>query len=279
MRKFNLHSHSTFCDGKSSLEQMVLSAIDKGLYCFGFSAHAPVPFDNTFALQYSDKEAYLRECARLKAEYADRIRLFTSMEFDFITDIVEDARQRAEEDGLDYVIASVHQVKAHGKEGMWFIDGGKQETWIKGLEEVFGGNVRQAVECFYTQSVEMVQKVRPDIVGHFDKVRMHNRERFFRQTEAWYEELVAWFIEEVKKQDCICEVNTRGLYKGRSDDFFPSTKWIKHAAQKGVRMTISTDAHREDEVDLLFDEAAKCLKECGHRQVWYFDGQWTSQTL
>lgn len=79
MKKFNLHSHSTFCDGKSSLEQMVLSAIEKGLYCFGFSAHAPVPFDNTFALQYSDKEAYLCECARLKAAYADRIRIFSSL--------------------------------------------------------------------------------------------------------------------------------------------------------------------------------------------------------
>ena len=143
MRKFNLHSHSSFCDGANSLEEMALSAIDKGLCCFGFSAHAPVPFENTFALQTHDVEAYLSEIRRLKEKYADKIRLYASMEFDYITDTLEDIRQRAEAYDLDYLIASVHQVKAKDQDGMWFIDGGKQATWDKGLRDVFGGDIRR----------------------------------------------------------------------------------------------------------------------------------------
>lgn len=32
--KINLHSHTTFCDGKNSAEEMVVSAIDHGFDVF-----------------------------------------------------------------------------------------------------------------------------------------------------------------------------------------------------------------------------------------------------
>ena len=43
--KINLHSHTTFCDGKNSAEEMVVSAIDHGFDVFGFSGHSYTPFD------------------------------------------------------------------------------------------------------------------------------------------------------------------------------------------------------------------------------------------
>ncbi|MEE0993263.1 MAG: histidinol-phosphatase [Bacteroidales bacterium] len=279
MKRFNLHSHSLFCDGKNSMEEMALAAIEKGLYCFGFSAHAPIPYDNDFALKYEEQEAYLQEARRLKEKYADKIRLFVSMEFDYIPEIAEDIRQRANSLGLDYMIASVHKVKEAGRDGNWFIDGGKQEVWDKGLVEYFNSDIRKGVECFYSQSIEMLKKSQPDVIGHFDKVKMHNKERFFSQQDPWYCDLVMNLLEEIKKQNCICEVNTRGLYKGRSDDFFPSVKWIKQAAQMGIRMTVSTDCHNVSEVDLLFDEAVETLKQCGHDYIWYFDNGWKAERI
>lgn len=69
MLKFNYHSHSTYCDGKNTLEEMVISAIDKGLKYFGFSAHSPVPFENDFGLQQEEISNYLNETKRLKAKY------------------------------------------------------------------------------------------------------------------------------------------------------------------------------------------------------------------
>ncbi len=279
MKRFNLHSHSWFCDGKNTLEEMVLAAIERGLYCFGFSAHAPVPFENNFALKIEDQEAYLQQTRSLKEKYADKIRLFTSMEFDYITDITEDICPRAEAMGLDYIIGSVHQVKERGKEESWFIDGGKQEVWDEGLAKTFNSDARKGVEQFYLQSIEMLKKSTPDVIGHFDKIKMHNKERFFSQQDSWYKDLVKTLLEEIKNQDCICEVNTRGLYKGRSDDFFPSMQWIKEAAEMGIRMTVSTDCHNVSEVDLLFDQAIEALKQSGHKYVWYFDGQWQAEKL
>ena len=38
--KTNFHTHSIFCDGKSTLEENVLSAIEKEIKILGFSSHS-----------------------------------------------------------------------------------------------------------------------------------------------------------------------------------------------------------------------------------------------
>ena len=45
MIRSTLHNHTTFCDGRSSPEEMVLAAVAAGLMDLGFSAHSPAPFD------------------------------------------------------------------------------------------------------------------------------------------------------------------------------------------------------------------------------------------
>lgn len=277
MLKFNYHNHSTFCDGKSSLEEMTKSAIEKGLSYYGFSAHSPVPFDNDFALQHSDIQNYLNETRRLKSKYEDKIKLFTSMEFDYIPIISEDIRERAKEYDLDYIISSVHLVSSEN--GLWFIDGSKQESYDNGLREYFGGDIRKAVKAFYDQTNEMIVNVKPNIVGHFDKIKMHNKDRYFKEDESWYKDLVIQTIDIMKENDVICEVNARGLYKGRSNDYFPQTAWVKELAKRNVRVTISPDSHKADEVDMLFAECWQHLKDCGHKEVWYFDGDWKPVSL
>ena len=43
--KSNLHTHTTYCDGKSTPEQIVLSAIKHGFDSIGFSGHGYTDFD------------------------------------------------------------------------------------------------------------------------------------------------------------------------------------------------------------------------------------------
>ena len=277
MLKFNYHSHSTFCDGKNTLEEMALSAIERGMQYFGFSAHSPVPFKNDFGLPTSEIDNYLNETKRLKKKYEDKIKLFTTMEFDYIPKISEDIRERAEKYNLDYIISSIHLVSSEN--GLWFIDGSKQESYDKGLIECFGGDIKKAVKAFYSQTNEMISKINPNILGHFDKVKMHNKDRYFKEDEPWYRDLVMESIDLMKQNNTICEINTRGLYKGRSNDYFPQTNWIKALAKENVRVTISTDCHKAEEVDNLFVECSNHLKDCGHKEIWYFDEIWKSTPL
>ena len=42
----NLHMHSTWDDGKSTVEEMILASRDAGLASVGVSVHCPMPFEN-----------------------------------------------------------------------------------------------------------------------------------------------------------------------------------------------------------------------------------------
>ena len=66
----NLHTHSTFCDGKSTPEDVVLSAIEKGFCSIGFSGHAHIDFDQSYCMR--DTDGYIAEIKRLKDKYKDK---------------------------------------------------------------------------------------------------------------------------------------------------------------------------------------------------------------
>ena len=55
MIKENFHTHTTFCDGSHSAEEMVLSAIEKGFTALGFSGHSQVK--NSFWSMTEEKES------------------------------------------------------------------------------------------------------------------------------------------------------------------------------------------------------------------------------
>lgn len=276
MLKFNYHSHSHFCDGKNTLEEMAVSAIERGMKYFGFSAHSPYPYENSFSLKPEDVDNYLTETRRLKQAYSSKIKLFTSMEFDYIPGISEGFEQKSQEYGLDYIISSVHMVKGNG---LWFIDGSKQETYDNGLEECFDGDIKKGVTAFYHQTNNMIIEEKPDIIGHFDKVKMHNKDRYFLEDETWYRDLIMETLDVMKQNNVICEINTRGVYKGRSKDYFPQKNWIREMAKLNIPVTISTDAHNKDEVDKLFSQAWDDIKACGYKEIWYFDGEWKTTSL
>ncbi|MBQ2375305.1 MAG: histidinol-phosphatase [Bacteroidales bacterium] len=279
LKKFNYHSHSLFCDGKDTMEDMVLSAIDKGLHYFGFSSHSPLCFESKVALKKERVEEYLSTAKFLKEKYQDKIKLFISMEMDYINSLQENIREMSKEYDLDYFIGSVHFVKGKTNDKIWFIDGSNREVYDRGLEEVFGGNIREGVEAYFEQVINMVKSQRPDVVGHFDKIKMHNNERFFSQKDKWFEDFMMQTLETIKESGSICEINTRGIYKKRCDDFYPGRDWIKKALEMKIPLTISTDCHKKDEVDLLFDDAIEYLKQIGERYVWYFDGEWKAQKI
>ena len=47
----------------------------------------------------------------------------------------------------------------------------------------------------------------------------------------------------------------------------------------GLRMIMSTDCHKIEEVDLLFDQAVQAMKEAGHKYIWLFEGEWKAEKL
>jgi histidinol-phosphatase (PHP family) len=280
MFRHNFHTHTHYCDGSSAPEAYILHALDTGMQSVGFSGHAPVPFKNSFAIANHGKlKEYCHETKALSEKYRGQIDVYLGLEADFIPGKSSAFSDFSEQYPLDYMIGAVHLVLDNNN-ALWFIDGPERKFWLKGLEEGFGGDIRKAVKAYYRQLNRMIETQDFDIVAHLDKVKMHNRNEFFREEEAWYRSLLLETLEVIRQQGCIVEINTRGLYKNRSDDYFPGSMVIREMQRMNIPVTISTDAHRPQEMALLVNDAEELLIESGYREAYRLDsGKWIPEPL
>ncbi len=273
MNLFNLHTHTHYCDGKNPPEEYVTQAIDLGFHTLGFSGHAPVPFKNHFAIKDEKLEDYFQTIRDLRQKYKESIKILLSLEIDFIPGITHEFSEFRKQGNLDYVIGGVHLIRNLDKDGLWFIDGPLQEKYDEGLNNIFNGHARKGVEAYYSQLLEMVATQKPDIIAHLDKIKMHNKERFFSIDEQWYKDLVWKILKYIAGETkCIVEVNTRGLYKKRCDTFFPGPEILEQILHLKIPITLSSDAHKPDELNKYYDEAIGVLKDIGFKEIIYFNG-------
>ena len=276
MQNFNLHTHSIYSDGKSQPREIVVEAVRQGLTTLGFSEHSPLPFDNNFSVKEADMPRYVAEIAQLKEEFKGKIDLYCGLEADYLTGVSEPFAVTKERYHLDYLIGGVHLVgQSANPDEIWFIDGPKWEVYDEGLQKFFDGDIRRAVRRFYEQSNEMIENEQFDIIAHFDKIKMHNRERYFREDELWYRKLALETLDLIREKGLVMEINTRGIYKKRYNGFYPSPWLMEEACKMGVPAVISADAHHFSEISLEFAAAEEALKKAGYRSVVNFkEGQW-----
>ena len=85
----NLHTHTTFCDGKNTPEEMVEAAISFGLCSLGFSGHASLPFDDceSWCMMGDRLRGYRETVLALKQTYADRLEIALGIERNALLDV------------------------------------------------------------------------------------------------------------------------------------------------------------------------------------------------
>jgi histidinol-phosphatase (PHP family) len=254
----------------------VEEAVRQGLTTLGFSEHSPLPFDNNFSVKEADMPCYVAEITQLKEEFKGKIDLYCGLEADYLTGVSEPFAVTKERYHLNYLIGGVHLVgQSANPDEIWFIDGPKWEVYDEGLQKFFDGDIRRAVRRFYEQSNEMIENEQFDIIAHFDKIKMHNRERYFHEDEPWYRKLALETLDLIREKGLVMEINTRGIYKKRYNGFYPSPWLMEEACKMGVPAIISADAHHFSEISLEFAAAEEALKKAGYRSVVNFKGgQW-----
>lgn len=265
MQSYNLHTHSNFSDGKSEMEEMVLDAISKNLKVIGITDHSPMPFENRVSLKKERINDYIAEVKRLKDKYKDQINVRLGMEMEYIPGMSEDFQSVRENLGLEYLIGSVHLVEKDG--ALWFIDGAKIEPYDEGLDKIFHGDIKAGVKRFFEQSNMMIENEKFEIIGHFDKIKMNNKGRYFQESDKWYRDLLFETLDLIKQKNLIVEVNTRGMYKGRYDGFYPSEWLFPFLKEMRIPVIISSDGHLAGEVSGCFEQADKALSGAGIETV------------
>ena len=280
MINYNLHQHTHFSDGKETPEKFVEQAIKLGFSAIGFSEHSPLPFDNPFSLKEENIDQYIRQTEELKVNYKDKLKVYRALEMDFVPGMSEDFDYWRNRCQVDYLIGSIHLVKPDGTNHLWFTDGPDYKVYDQGIQDYFGGDVKKAVKQFYHQTNTMIESQKFEILGHFDKIKMHNRDRFFTDTEKWYRDLVNETLKLIKEKELIVEINTRGLYKKRSNELFPDGYALLKVKEMGIPIVLSSDAHHPLELNMLFDETIAKLTHLGFKEVMYFDQNlWHSKSL
>jgi histidinol-phosphatase (PHP family) len=265
MSLFNLHTHTRFSDGSDEPSAYLAEAIRQGFSILGFSDHSPVPFENGFAIRDGELGNYCHAISALKKEHSTSADfcVLLGLEVDFITGLTASFDDLRRNYSFDYLIGSVHLVRNGNPDALWFIDGPDRSVYETGLKEVFGGDPRKAVTAYYHQVCEMIAGQCPDIIGHLDKVKMYNRGTYFSESDPWYGKLVDETLELIGQKGCVVEVNTRGVYKKRSDTLFPGPAILEKIFNRGIPVTLSSDAHKPHELSLGFSEAAALLKSIG----------------
>ena len=245
---------------------MIAEAKKQELTMIGFSEHSPLPFENNFSLK-ADWD-YVKEVKSHATTFADEIKIKCGLETDFIPTVTKPFSETRQYYGLDYIIGGVHLIgNTANPDEIWFIDGPKYEVYDAGLQQFFGGDIQRGVRAFYQQTNQMIENEEFDIIAHFDKIKMHNRNRYFTEDEKWYRDLALETLNLIAEKGIIMEINTRGIYKKRCPDLYPSPWLIKEARKKNIPVIISSDAHHCSELTLEFETAAKVLLEAGYKTV------------
>lgn len=268
----NYHSHSNYCDGSSPLEEYIIAAINLGFDAYGFSSHAPLPFPCQWAMPLNQLQDYFRRISYLKEKWQDEILIFKSLEIDYIPSIMGPNHSMLKSLPLDYTIGSVHFIEQFSDGTPWAVDSSHRKFLI-GLEEIFKGDIIRLVKKYYSNTRKMVREETPTIVGHLDKIKMHNLyQPHFDESEAWYQEEIEYTLNTIKTSGSFIEINTRGMYRSKSKSMYPSNWILEKIKEKSIPIVLNSDAHMPSEINLGFDEALILLQAIGFTHLKNFNG-------
>lgn len=278
MRWTNYHGHSKYCDGHGEIEDYILKAIELDMASIGISSHAPVPFDTVWTMPQDKINSYLEDIDLVKNKYGNQINIYKSLEIDYIPDIMSPKHPNILNYDLDYTIGSIHFVDKDEHDVYWEIDGPEHE-FGKGYESVFHREGKSAAIKFFQLQNEMLENHTPDILGHMDKIKMHNKAfKMFNEQDEWYVNEVKQSLMLAKEKDSVVEINTKAF--NRTGLLYPGPEYFRFIKDNQIPITINSDAHMTKFLTLGFEEVAEMLIDCGVTTNHEFiDGEWVPVEL
>ena len=76
----NYHTHSTFCDGNNSLQEIAKFAYENGVNYLGFSSHSAYPATTGCEMHPEKFSQYREDIFQLKSQYKDKMEILYGYE-------------------------------------------------------------------------------------------------------------------------------------------------------------------------------------------------------
>ncbi len=253
----DFHVHSTYCDGKNTLEEMVRAAIDLKMTRIGFSGHAYTSFDSTYCMTKEDTLRYAEDIAELKIKYKDKIEILCGLEMDYFSDEPDIE--------TDYLLGSVHYVKTGD---IYCEVDHSEKRMVSDVNAYFDGDFYAYAKEYFTLVGDVIRKTNADIIGHFDLITKFNEgSKLFDTSNQQYVSVAKNAIDMLIPYNKPFEINTGAISRGYRTEAYPEMQFLKYIKEKGGRVILSGDTHAAENLCYRFEEYEHIARDLGFNNL------------
>ncbi|RJP26670.1 MAG: histidinol-phosphatase HisJ family protein [Actinobacteria bacterium] len=260
MKALNLvdyHIHTARCGhAEGEMEEYAARALDLGLKEIGFSDHFPLLHmeDETLSMGLEEMPLYIWEVGELRAEFP-HLPVRLGIEVDYLPETAARLPSLLSAYPFDYIMGSLH-----------FVDG-----WGFDDPRNLDGYVGCDLLALWTRYFELLGDAAEsgifDVLAHPDLIK-----KFAFRPDADVSRIYRDCVDRVAATGVAIEVSTAGLRKPVGE-IYPGESFLRLCFERGIAVTLGSDAHRPGEVGERFAEALLLLRRIGYGEVAVFDAR------
>ena len=261
---------SDFCQHAGDPLAMIIAAYqEQGFATVGITEHMPPLNDD---MRYPDEIAagtpasdmhdrfgrYFETARRMQRELAPKMQLLVGFETewypgakDFINELIDEYRP-------DYIVGSIHHVSGIGFDF-------NQECYTRATKEA--GGLDQLYALYFDEQLELLQSLRPPVMGHFDLIRLYDPDYTERISRPHIWSRIERNLEYISKYGLTMDMNMRAFMKG-ADEPYPCRAIVERARELGIDMVPGDDSHDVPSVGYKIGEAVHALESIGFDTDW-----------
>ncbi|MBT8354811.1 MAG: histidinol-phosphatase [Desulfofustis sp.] len=272
IEKVSVHGgHSgQFCNhATDTLEDIVKSYIAKGFSWAGITEHAPPINDE---LRYSDEVeaglsaqlllerfgSYMQECRRLQEKYRSQIQLYAALEIETYSGYEGFVPYLVERFEPDYIVGSVHYVNDINFDF-------SKSSYDRAAGSA--GGIDLLYQHYFDLQYEMIERFKPEVVGHFDLIRIFDPDYRDRLVQEQVMVRMRRNLELIKEYDLILDFNLRALHKGAPEPYV-CAPILEMVRDYGIKIVPGDDSHGLSTVGNFFDRGVELLQAHGISTDW-----------
>ena len=228
----NFHTHTVFCDGADSPEELVLEALRLGCPEIGFSGHSPLEEDT----------------GSMTAQKVLELG------------IEQDIFSQIDRSLFDYVIGAVHYVK---KDGRKLAVDESREGFLDAVRDAYDGDFFALAEDYYALVAALPERTGCHVIAHFDLITKYNEgNALFRTDDTRYMAAADAALDRLldAAPRPLLEVNTGAMARGWRTEPYPERRLLDRWLSGGGELILASDCHDKRKLLYAFDG----LKELPH---------------
>ena len=202
-----------------------------------------------------DLPRYLEAVESACDSSANRLTIRLGLECDFLEGREAWIEELTTKTDWDYLVGSVHYINDE-----WAIDDPDpkwNDRWHGHIEEVWEIYWEKYRRCAASGLFDFL--AHPDLVKKFGHRPDGDLRRFYEPT-----------VKVIAEAGIAIEISTAGLRKPCAE-LYPADGFLDLAAEAGVPIVISSDAHRPEEVGVDFDTAIAAARRAGFSESSRFE--------